>query len=93
MSPPSDRSLHFVLHFSWIREMFFGIFQNRKVMGWEQGFVKGEVFCFRYPYFYFRHGEITFQASQLTYTAGQLSKDLNKVPLLLQNLGWEHEPC
>ena len=45
-----------------------------------QGFVKGEVFCFRYPDFYFLHGE---SAS----TASQISKDLNKVPLLLQNLG------
>ena len=46
----------------------------------KQGFVKVVVFCFRYPYFYFRHGE---SAS----TASQLSKNLNRVPLLLQNLG------
>ena len=52
-----------------------------------QGFVKGEVFCFRYPDFYFRHGESTATASQQTFTASQRSKDLNKVPLLLQNLG------
>ena len=52
-----------------------------------QEFVKGEVFCFRYPDFYFRHGESTCTASQQTSTASQLSKDLNKVPLLLQNLG------
>ena len=52
-----------------------------------QGFVKGEVFCFRYPYFYFRYGESTCTASQQSSTASQLSKDLNKVPLLLQNLG------
>ena len=45
----------------------------------KQGFVKVVVFCFRYPYLYFRHGE---SAS----TASQLSKDLNRVPLLLQNL-------
>ena len=44
-----------------------------------QGFVKGEVFCFRYPYFYFRHGESSSSASQK-------SKDLNKVLLLLQDL-------
>ena len=50
------------------------------------GFVKGETFCFRYPYFYFRHGESTSIVSQQTYAASQLSKDLNKVPLLLQNL-------
>ena len=48
-----------------------------------QGFVKEEVFCFRYPYFYFQHGESTSTASQQTSTASQLSKDLNKVPLLL----------
>ena len=51
-----------------------------------QGFVKGEVFCFRYLLFYFRHGESTFTASQLTSSASQKSKDLNKVPLLLQYL-------
>ena len=34
----------------------------------------------RYPFFHFRHGEKTSRASQL-------SKDLNKVPLLLKNLG------
>ena len=34
-----------------------------------------------------RHGESTSTASKQTYTASQLSKDLNKVPLLLQNLG------
>ena len=51
-----------------------------------QGFVKGEVFCFRYPYFYFRHGESSSTASQQTSTASQISKEINKVPLLLQNL-------
>ena len=50
------------------------------------GFVKGEAFCFRYPYFYFRHGESTSIVSQQTYAASQLSKDLNNIPLLLQNL-------
>ena len=56
----------------------------------EQGFVKGEVFCFRYPYFYFWHGdgESTSTASQKTSTSSQLSEDLNKVSLLLQNLGF-----
>ena len=48
--------------------------------------VKGEVFCFRYPYFYFWNGESTSRASQQTYTASRLSKDLTKVTLLLQNL-------
>ena len=42
---------------------------------------------FRYPYFYFRHGESTSTASQLTSPASQKSKDLNKVSLLLQDLG------
>ena len=51
-----------------------------------QGFVKGEVFCFIYPYFYFRHVESTSTASQKTSTASQLSKEINKVSLLLQNL-------
>ena len=51
-----------------------------------QGFVKGEVFCFRYPDFYFQHGESTSTSSQQTNTASQLSKEINKVPLLLQNL-------
>ena len=70
------------------REYFINILiKNKNFIYSIQGFVKGEVFCFRYPYFYFRNGESTFQASQLTYTASQLSKDLNKVPLLLQNLG------
>ena len=35
---------------------------------------------------YFRHGESTPTASQLTSPASQKSKDLNKVPLLLQDL-------
>ena len=55
-----------------------------------QGFVKGKVFCFRYLDFYFRHRESnsgTSTVSQLTSTASQKSQDLNKVPLLLQNLG------
>ena len=52
-----------------------------------QGLVKGEKFCFRNPYFYFRHGESTSTASQLTSTASQKSKNLNKVLLLLQDLG------
>ena len=45
-----------------------------------QGLVKGEKFCFRNLNFYFRHGESTS-------TASQNSKDLNKVSLLLQDLG------
>ena len=51
-----------------------------------QGLVKGAKLCFRYSYFYFQHGESTSIASQQTSSASQLSKDLNKVPLLLQNL-------
>ena len=49
-------------------------------MGDNQGFVKGEEFCFRYLDFYFLHGESTS-------TASQKSKDLNKVLLLLKDLG------
>ena len=49
--------------------------------GYEQGLIKGEKFCFRYLDFYFQHGESTS-------TASQLSKEINKVPLLLQNLGF-----
>ena len=45
-----------------------------------QGLVKGAILCFRNPYFYFQHGESTS-------TASQKSKDLNKVSLLLQDLG------
>ena len=52
-----------------------------------QGLVKGAIVCFRNLYFYFRHGESTSTASQLTSPASQKSKDLNKVPLLLQDLG------
>ena len=52
-----------------------------------QGLVKGEKFCFRNLDFYFQHGESTSRASQLTSPASQKSKDLNKVSLLLQDLG------
>ena len=52
-----------------------------------QGLVKGVKLSFRYPYFYFQHGESTSTASQLTSPASQKSKDLNKVSLLLQDLG------
>ena len=51
-----------------------------------QGLVKGVILCFRNLYFYFQHGESTSTASQLTSPASQKSKDLNKVPLLLQDL-------
>ena len=53
-----------------------------------QGLVKGAILCFRNLYFYFRHGESTSTASQLTSPASQKSKDLNKVLLLLQDLGY-----
>ena len=52
-----------------------------------QGLVKGAILCFRNLYFYFRLGESTSTASQLTSPASQKSKDLNKVPLLFQDLG------
>ena len=53
----------------------------------KQGLVKGAKLCFGYPYFYFWRGESTSTASQLTSPASQKSKDLNKVSLLLQDLG------
>ena len=53
--------------------------------GCDQGLVKGAKLCFRNPYFYFRHGESTSRACQLTSPVSQKSKDLNKVPLLLQD--------
>ena len=58
----------------------------------DQGFVKEEVFCFRYPYFYFKHGESTSKASQQTSTASQLSKDLNKVPWFYVSLPIQIKP-
>ena len=54
---------------------------------YEQRLVNGVILCFRNLYFYLRHGESTSTASQLTSPASQKSKDLNKVPLLLQDLG------
>ena len=58
-----------------------GIFVSLRIMNIETiptllslpRILKGEVFCFRYPYFYFRHGESTS-------TASQISKEINKVP-------------
>ena len=52
----------------------------------DQGIVKGAILSFRNLYFYFQHGESTSTASHLTSPAGQKSKDLDKVPLLLQDL-------
>ena len=57
----------------------------------KQGLIKGENFFFRNPYFYCQHGENTYTASQLTSPATQKSKDLNKVSLLLQDLGYDAE--
>ena len=62
------------------------------MLNYSQGLVKGAKLCFRYPYFYFRHGESTSIASQLTSPASQKSMDLNKVSLLLQDLGHIFEP-
>ena len=53
----------------------------------DQGLVKGAKPCFRNPFFYFRHGESTSTASQLTSPVSQKCKELNKVSLLLQDLG------
>ena len=61
-------------------------------VSWLQGLVKGAILCFRNLYFYFRHGESTSTASQLTSSASQKSKDLNKVSLLLQDLGQSSYP-
>ena len=58
-----------------------------KIINSNQGLVKGAILCFRNPYFYFQHGESTSTASQLASPAIQKSKDLKKVPLLLQDLG------
>ena len=67
--------------------------QNQVAIPLYQGLVKGAKLCFRYPYFCFRHGESTSTASQLTSPASQKSKDLNKVLLLLQDLGLDSKPC
>ena len=56
-----------------------------------QGLVKGAILCVRNPYFYFRHGESTSTASQLTSPGSQKSMDLNKVSLLLQDLGLSNQ--
>ena len=61
-------------------------FRNYVQKDFNQGLVKGAILCFRNPYFYFRHGESTSTASQLISPASQKSKDLNKVPFLLQDL-------
>ena len=53
---------------------------------WVKRFVTGDVLCFRYLDFYFRHWESTSITRQLTSPASNKSQDLNKVPLLLQNL-------
>ena len=45
-----------------------------EIIGFWQGFVKGEVFCFRYLDFYFRHGGSTSTDSQLTSTAAKKVK-------------------
>ena len=63
--------------FFYSKYIFFNNWENPFS---NQGLVKGTILCFRNLYFYFRHGESTSPASQK-------SKDLNKVPLLLQDLG------
>ena len=52
------------------------------MMRFVQGLVKGEKFCVRYLDFYIRYGESTS-------TASQKSQDINKVWLLLQDLGFQ----
>ena len=56
------------------------------MLGLVQGLAEVEKFCLRNLDFYFRHGKSTSTASQLTSPASQKSKDLNKVPLHLQDL-------
>ena len=63
--------------------LFLSILETERA---DQGLVKGAILWFRNPYFYFQHGESTSTASQLSSPASQKSKDLNKVPLLLQDL-------
>ena len=65
------------------------IANNKPIFWFKQGLVKGEKFCFRNLYFYFWHRESTSTASQLTSPASQKSKGLNKVLLLLQDLGFK----
>ena len=69
-------------------QCIYRVFLNKCPM---QGLVKGVILWFRNPYFYFRHGESTSTASKPTSPASQKSKDLNKVSLLLQDLGWNLE--
>ena len=57
---------------------FYG--ESMKQVHTNQCFAKGEELCYRNLYFYFQHGESTS-------TASQKSKDLNKVSILLQDLG------
>ena len=71
----------------WFSESSLWIKKSHKI--WHpqpQGLVKGAILCFRNLYFYFWQGEGTSTASQLTSLASQKSKDLNKVPLLLQDI-------
>ena len=63
-------------------ELFKKVVINRYV----QGFVKGEKFFSEVLTFIFDL-ESTSTASQFTFPASQKSKDLNKVSLLLQDLG------
>ena len=72
-------------HWKYLLNTYSSVNKNGTI----QGLVKGAILCFRNPYFYFRHGESTCTASQLTSPASQKSKDLNKVSLLLQDLGKE----
>ena len=54
--------------------------KSQKKQSSAQGLLKGEKFCFKYSVFYFWHGESSS-------TASQKSQDINKVSLLLKDLG------
>ena len=76
----------YAYNYYYFSGILFQKWKENNIFWLNQGFVKREIFCFRYLDSYFRHGEITFTASQLTSPASQKSKDLNKVLLLLQDL-------
>ena len=77
----------YAYNYYYFSGILFQKWKENNIFWLNQGFVKREIFCFRYLDSYFRNGEITSTASQLTSPASQKSQDLNKVPLLLQNLG------
>ena len=51
-----------------------------------QGLVKGAILCFRNLFFYFEMERVLLQPANSLLKPAKKSKDLNKVPLLLQDL-------